>query len=233
MSDVHTHGSDTANGSPPPSPSRRRLAPGGLEDDGSIGCADASTPRGIRDTSLLPVPRPRSPSNRHPARPQQSARPAQEPNPCSFACSRLFARRPIKPNSTESEADPEKVRFARSRCAEWFVSEFIYAVGRCRLPEHAEDDYFAIEMAAFEEFVHVEHPSALSFEQSAGTLCCVNAVRTRAQRETPGRQQQPAKAEGPPRRDRRCGRPARARRARPAARRGSAVGPSSWGSPSA
>jgi len=26
-------------------------------------------------------------------------------------------------------------------------------------------------MAAFEEFVHVEHSSALSFEQSAGKLC--------------------------------------------------------------
>jgi hypothetical protein len=109
---VHTHGSDIANGSPAPSPSRRRLAPGGLEDDGSIGCADASTARDIRDTSLLPVPRPRSPSNRHPARPQQSARPAQEPNPCSFACSRLSARRPIKPNSTESEADPSIVRIS-------------------------------------------------------------------------------------------------------------------------
>jgi hypothetical protein len=35
-------------------------------------------------------------------------------------------------------------------------------------------------MAAFEEFVHVEHSSALSFEQSAGKLCCVNPVRTRA-----------------------------------------------------
>jgi hypothetical protein len=35
-------------------------------------------------------------------------------------------------------------------------------------------------MAAFEEFVHVEHSSALSFEQSAGKLCGVNPVRTRA-----------------------------------------------------
>ena len=35
-------------------------------------------------------------------------------------------------------------------------------------------------MAAFEEFVHVEHSSALSLEQLAGKLCCVNAVRTRA-----------------------------------------------------
>ena len=26
-----------------------------------------------------------------------------------------------------------------------------------QIPTHAEDDYFAIEMAAFEEFVHVEH----------------------------------------------------------------------------
>jgi hypothetical protein len=49
-----------------------------------------------------------------------------------------------------------------------------------QIPAHAEDDYFAIEMAAFEEFVHVEHSSALSFEQSAGRLCCVNPVRTRA-----------------------------------------------------
>ncbi|HEY1863265.1 MAG TPA: TIR domain-containing protein [Roseiarcus sp.] len=35
-------------------------------------------------------------------------------------------------------------------------------------------------MAAFEEFVHVEHSSALSFEQSARKLCGVNPVRTRA-----------------------------------------------------
>jgi hypothetical protein len=35
-------------------------------------------------------------------------------------------------------------------------------------------------MAALEEFVHVEHSSALSFEQSAGKLCGVNPVRTRA-----------------------------------------------------
>jgi Protein of unknown function (DUF1403) len=49
-----------------------------------------------------------------------------------------------------------------------------------QIPAHAEDDYFAIEMAAFEEFVHVEHSSALSFEQSADKLCGVNPVRTRA-----------------------------------------------------
>jgi hypothetical protein len=49
-----------------------------------------------------------------------------------------------------------------------------------QIPAHAEDDYFAIEMAAFEEFVHVEHSSALSFEQLAGKLCRVHAVRTRA-----------------------------------------------------
>src|SRR4029077_17252125 len=49
-----------------------------------------------------------------------------------------------------------------------------------QIPAYAEDDYFAIEMAAFEEFVHVEHSSALSFEQSAGKLCGVNPVRTRA-----------------------------------------------------
>ena len=52
-----------------------------------------------------------------------------------------------------------------------------------QIPAHAEDDYFAIEMAAFEEFVHVEHSSALSFEQSAGKLCGVNPVRTRAMQE--------------------------------------------------
>jgi hypothetical protein len=40
-------------------------------------------------------------------------------------------------------------------------------------------------MAAFEEFVHVEHSSALSFEQSARKLCGVNPVRTRAIRITP------------------------------------------------
>jgi hypothetical protein len=39
-------------------------------------------------------------------------------------------------------------------------------------------------MAAFEEFVHVEHSSALSFEQSAGKLCCANPVRTRAVQNT-------------------------------------------------
>jgi hypothetical protein len=42
-------------------------------------------------------------------------------------------------------------------------------------------------MAAFEEFVHVEHSSALSFEQSAGKLCGVNPVRTRAKRAMYGR----------------------------------------------
>src|SRR5271169_5220277 len=52
-----------------------------------------------------------------------------------------------------------------------------------QIPAHAEDDYFAIEMAALEEFVHVEHSSALSFEQSAGKLCGVNPVRTRARHE--------------------------------------------------
>jgi hypothetical protein len=61
-------------------------------------------------TGAFPAPRQRSPSDRHPARPQKSARPAQEPNPCSFACSRLSARRPIKPNSTECEADPFNVQ---------------------------------------------------------------------------------------------------------------------------
>ena len=54
---------------------------------------------------------------------------------------------------------------------------------------HAEDDYFAIEMAAFEEFVHGEHSSALSFEQSAGKLCRVNPVRTRADATGSGRRQ--------------------------------------------
>jgi hypothetical protein len=46
-------------------------------------------------------------------------------------------------------------------------------------------------MAAFEEFVHVEHSSALSFEQSAGKLCGVNPVRTRAGPSRLGRRLQP------------------------------------------
>src|ERR1700731_3339584 len=76
-----------ANGSLASSPPRRRLARGDLEDDGSIGCADVSTARGIGDRSLLPVPPQRSPNDRRLARPQEPARPAREPNPCSFACS--------------------------------------------------------------------------------------------------------------------------------------------------
>ncbi len=56
---------------------------------GSIGCAGVSTARGILDKSPLPVLRQRS---------------------SSFACPRLSARRSIKPNGTESEADPSNVR---------------------------------------------------------------------------------------------------------------------------
>ena len=51
MSHARTPGSDIANGSLASSPARRRLAPGDLEDDGSIGCADVSTACGIRDRS--------------------------------------------------------------------------------------------------------------------------------------------------------------------------------------
>ena len=110
MSHARTPGSGIANGSLASLPSRRRLAPGGLEDDGSIGCADVSTARGIRDRSLLPVLRPRSSSDRRPARPQGSARPAREPNLYFSACSRLSAEAQIKPTSTESEADPMILR---------------------------------------------------------------------------------------------------------------------------
>ena len=39
---------------------------------------------------------------------------APEPNLCSFACSRLSARPPISPNSTESEADPSTQRAPRA-----------------------------------------------------------------------------------------------------------------------
>src|SRR5580692_6891216 len=106
MSDAHTFGSDIANGSPTSSPSRRRLAPASLEDNGSIGCADESMPRGIRDRSLLPVLRPKSPSNHRPAQPQESAPPAREPNLHFSACARLSAEAQIKPSSTESEAVP-------------------------------------------------------------------------------------------------------------------------------
>jgi hypothetical protein len=48
-----------------------------------------------------------------------------------------------------------------------------------QIPAHAEDDYFAIEMAAFEEFVHVEHSSALSFEQSAIHISAVERAGMR------------------------------------------------------
>jgi hypothetical protein len=112
MSDVHTHGSDSANGSLASSPPRRRPARGDLEDDGNIGCADVSTARGIGDRSLLPVPPQRSPNDRRLARPPEPARPAREPNPCSFACLLSRPRRPIKPTSTESEADPVKWIFS-------------------------------------------------------------------------------------------------------------------------
>jgi ABC-type sugar transport system ATPase subunit len=69
--------------------------------------------RGIRDRSLLPVPWPRSSSDRHPAQPQESSRPVREPNLHFSACSRLSAEAQIKPNSTESEADPQNLRKLR------------------------------------------------------------------------------------------------------------------------
>lgn len=69
--------------------------------------------RGIRDSSLLPVPWPRSSSDRHPAQPQESARPVREPNLYLFASSRLSAEARTKPNSTESEADPVVGQFPR------------------------------------------------------------------------------------------------------------------------
>jgi hypothetical protein len=67
------------------------------EDDGNIGCADVSTAPGIGDRSLLPVPPQRSPNDRRLARPQEPARPAREPNPCSFACS-LIGETPDQTN---------------------------------------------------------------------------------------------------------------------------------------
>jgi hypothetical protein len=89
----------------------RRLARADLEDVGNTGCADVSTARCIRDRSLFPVPRPRSPSDLRLARRPESARPALEPNLFLFACSRLSATvHLIKSNSKESEADPPKLR---------------------------------------------------------------------------------------------------------------------------
>jgi len=59
------------------------------------------------------VPRPRSSSDLRLARRPESVCPALEPNLFRFACSRLSATvHPIKPNSTESEADPEEGRKA-------------------------------------------------------------------------------------------------------------------------
>ena len=48
-----------------------------------------------------------------------------------------------------------------------------------QIPTPQRDDYFAIEMAAFEEFVHVEHSSALSFEQSAIHISAVERAGMR------------------------------------------------------
>src|ERR1700677_4811942 len=93
MSHARTPGSDIANGSLASSPARRRLARGDLEDDGSIGCADVSTVCGIRDRSPLPLLRPRSSNDHRPARPQESAHPAREPNLHFSACSAYPRRR--------------------------------------------------------------------------------------------------------------------------------------------
>jgi len=70
------------------------------------GCAAVSMAGRNPDRSLFPALRQRSPSDRRPAPLQQSARRAPEPNPYSFACSRLSARPPTAQNSTKSEADP-------------------------------------------------------------------------------------------------------------------------------
>src|ERR1700722_1466135 len=98
------------------------------------------------------------------------------------------------PSSWPSEAVPAFLEFGRIvlnpthdrrvRQGESTFGRHLHEITKAefvaQIPAHAEDDYFAIEMAAFEEFVHVEHSSALSFEQSAGKLCGVNPVRTRA-----------------------------------------------------
>src|ERR1700728_754430 len=93
MSHARTPGSDIANGSLASLPARRRLARGDLEDDGSIGCADVSTACGIRDRTPLPLLRPRSSNDHRPARPQESAHPAREPNLHFSACSAYRRRR--------------------------------------------------------------------------------------------------------------------------------------------
>src|SRR5882757_1278130 len=98
------------------------------------------------------------------------------------------------PSSWPSEAVPAFLEFGRIalnpthdrrvRQGESTFGHHLHEISKAefvaQIPVHAEDDYFAIEMAAFEEFVHVEHSSALSFEQLAGKLCRVHAVRTRA-----------------------------------------------------
>src|SRR6202795_4817022 len=100
------------------------------------------------------------------------------------------------PSSWPSEAVPAFLEFGRIalnpthdrrvRQGESTFGHHLHEITKAefvaQIPAHAEDDYFAIEMAALEEFVHVEHSSALSFEQSAGKLCGVNPVRTRAGR---------------------------------------------------
>jgi hypothetical protein len=85
----------------------------------------------------------------------------------------------IRAHSVESPTHDRRVRQGESTFGH-HLHEITKAEFVAQILAHAEDDYFAIEMAAFEEFVHVEHSSALSFEQSAGKLCCVNPVPTRA-----------------------------------------------------
>ena len=60
-------------------------------------CADVSTARGTQDRSLFPVRLRRSPNDRPPARPQESACLAREPNPCFFAYS-LIGETPNQTN---------------------------------------------------------------------------------------------------------------------------------------
>src|SRR5580692_556673 len=100
MSHARTPRSDIANGSLASSPPRRCLARGDLEDDGSIGCADVSTARGIGDSSYF-----RSQRRDHPtiAVSLDPKNPHVRPGTLIHVLShaRLSARRPINPTSAE------------------------------------------------------------------------------------------------------------------------------------
>jgi hypothetical protein len=112
MSDAHTRRSDIANGSPASSPSRGRALRRQVLKLSEISavptCRRLAAPRTgayfrshRRDHPMIAVPLDRKNPRARPGSPIHV-----------FSHTRLSARRPIKPTSTESEADPVKWIFS-------------------------------------------------------------------------------------------------------------------------